>query len=300
MNRSIKTFNSPPRGRRAFTLLEVIVGIGLIGLVMTGIYSVAAASLKLANDVTFRQQHEMHLHSFLSVMRRNIEDIPGNARISMEPPAGAGGVLRSEIVLEDYPLAFSWARVAAGSKRVLVISDKDPRGGTQVRIRYLDADEAQVHSEQGSIPDDGGRGIVLIDGLKSVRWRFFNPRTRSNDPEESWEEDWVRPNERPSLVEMTIEFFDESEPLRSVFWIPVVANPEAVVRGVQNGNRNQGVVRPGGGGVQPPDGATGTVVPDRAGGRVDGRSPRRVQGAAPRTGAPRVGGPLPSIPNGNR
>lgn len=296
MNHSIKAPNSDASSPRAFTLLEVIIGIGLIGLVMTGIYSVAAASLKLSNDVTLRQQREMHLHSFVSVLRRNIEDIPGNAKISMESPAGAGGVLSSEIVLEDYPLAFSWARVAAGSKRVLIISDKDPRGGTRIRIRYMSAEEAENHKEQGTIADDDGMGIVLIDGLKSVRWRFFNPRTRTEDPEEAWEEDWVRPNERPSMVEMNVEFYDGSEPLRAVFWIPVVLNPETVVSGTQNGNRSGG--RPGGGVVQPPDSGAGTVRPPSTGGGSTA-PPKRVQGGS-RGGGRGTGTPLPFLPGGSR
>ncbi len=258
MNHSIKTPDSLPAAARGFTLLEVIIGLGLVGLVMTGIYSVAAASLKLSDDVVRRQQGEMHLHSFFSVMRRNIESMPGNARISMEPPAADGGVLRSEIVLEDYPLAFSWAGVAAGSKRVLIVSDKDPRGGTQVSIHYLNAEQADAHEQGGGFSGDDGASIVLMDGLKSVRWRFFNPRARARDPEESWEEDWVRPNERPSLVEMNIEFYDGSEALRAVFWLPVVVDPETVARGSQGGNR-----RTRRSGVRPPanGGTPGSVVP---------------------------------------
>lgn len=267
MNPSIRT----PNKRSAFTLLEVVFGVMIASMVITGIYATAVGCLRLANKVTIRQQDEMHLHSLLGVMRRNIEDIPGNAKISMEPPEGLGGALRSEIVLEDYPLAFSWAGVAAGSKRVLIISEKDPRGGTQIRVRYLNEEEAEEHADQGRISDEDGVGLVLIDGLKSVWWRFYNQRT------EEWEEDWVRPNERPSLVEMNIEFYDDSEPLRSVFWIPVVVNPETVVRGVQGGQR--GGVRPppggGNGGVRQPPGREnggvrrppGAVQPGGGGGR---------------------------------
>ena len=56
--------------RRGFTLLEVILGIGIASLVLTGIYATAVGCLRLSNRVTDRQQLEMHLHSFLGVMRR--------------------------------------------------------------------------------------------------------------------------------------------------------------------------------------------------------------------------------------
>ena len=69
-------------------MIEVVVGIGLAGMVLTGIYTIAAGAIRLGNGITEHQQAEMHLHSFLGVMRRNIEGLPGNANISMEPPEG--------------------------------------------------------------------------------------------------------------------------------------------------------------------------------------------------------------------
>ena len=248
------------RRRGGFTLIEVVVGIGLAGMVLTGIYTIAAGAIRLGNGITEHQQAEMHLHSFLGVMRRNIEGLPGNANISMEPPEGMGGGLRSEIVLEDYPLAFAWAGVPAGFSRVLIISDRDPRGGMRIRIRYLNEEEAQIHAEGGAV-DDEGLGITLIDGLKSVWWRFFNQRTaNAGNLDEAWEQDWVRPNERPSLVEMNIEFYDSSEPLRAVFWVPVVVNPETVVRGIQCGSGSVGGSGGRGGVVRPPGSGGGAPV----------------------------------------
>jgi len=279
----------------------------IASIVIYGIFKTAVGCLDLSSAVTERQQKEMHLHSMLGVLRRNIEDIPGNARISMESPDDTGG--RSEIVLEDYPLAFSWAGVAAGSKRILIISDKDARGGSQIRIRYLNAEEAQIHAEGNEISEDDALGIVLMDGLKNIWWRFYNQRTAdanqrtgdSGSAEEAWEEDWVRPNERPSLVEMNVEFHDGSEPLRSVFWIPVVVNPETVVRSIQSGGNRSSGARPGGGsgggrgdergdrpGVQLPPGAGGV-------GRIPGATrPSGGRGDRPSGGSSGSRGGRPS------
>ena len=294
MNHSTRTTGNLKTAASGFTLLEVILGIMIASIVIYGIFKTAVGCLDLSNAVTVRQQKEMHLHSLLGVLRRNIEDIPGNAKISMEPPDETGGI--SEIVLEDYPLAFSWAGVAAGSKRVLIISERDARGGNQISIRYLNAEEAQIHAEGGGLAEDEGLGIVLMDGLKNVWWRFYNQRTAdanqragdSDSVEEAWEEDWVRPNERPSLVEMNIEFYDGSEPLRSVFWIPVVVNPETVVRGIQSGGGRTSGGSSGGG--------------NRAGGPGNERgNDRRVQlppGASRPSSPARPSGGSPGRPSG--
>jgi len=246
---------------RAFTLLELIIGIGLIGVVLTGVYKVASASIMLSDKVLTRQHDDMHMHSFMSVMKRNVEDIPGNAKIHMEPPQGLGGVVRSEIGFEDYPLAFSWAGVAAGSKMIFIVSGPDNalQGASKIEIRYLNQEEAEIYLENGSLSDDMGMNIVLMSGLKSVTWNFFDQRDKE------WKEDWSRedhPNDRPSMVYMEIAFLDESEPIRSYYWVPTVEDPAAVARATQSGNSR---------GTRSTSGSRGNDSRDRRGDSADGR-----------------------------
>lgn len=248
----------------AFTLLELIIGIALIGIVLTGVYKIASASIMLSDKVLTRQHDDMHMHSFMSVMKRNIEDIPGNAKINMEPPQGLGGVVRSEIVFEDYPLAFSWAGVAVGSKMICIVSGPDNalQGATKIEIRYLNREEAEIYVENGSLSEDMGMSIVLMSGLKSVTWNFFDQRDKE------WKEDWGRedhPNDRPSMVYMEIAFLDDSEPIRSYYWVPTVEDPAAVARATQSGNsRGNGRT----------SGSRGNDSRDRRGDSADGRGGR--------------------------
>ena len=58
-----------------FTLLELIVGIGLLGIVLTGVYKVASKSIELSENVLVRQHDNLHMHSFMGLLKRNIEDI---------------------------------------------------------------------------------------------------------------------------------------------------------------------------------------------------------------------------------
>lgn len=241
-----------------FTLLELIVGIGLIGIVLTGVYKVASKSIELSENVLVRQHDNLHMHSFMGLLKRNIEDIPGNAKINMEPAELQSGVARSEIALVDYPLAFSWAGVSAGSKIVFIVSgpDKSLEGASQIEIRYLNQEEAEIYEERQSLPDDLGMGIVLMNELKNVTWKFYDQRNKE------WVDQWSAedyPNQRPSMVYMEISFLDESEPIQSYYWIPTVEDPATVARATQSGNTRgnssssgrgsndrRGVVRPDG------------------------------------------------------
>ena len=63
MNQCIRTTASPEtdqqkRNTRGFTLLEVILGLGLITMLIGGIYSIPTASLQLSNTVLENQQED--------------------------------------------------------------------------------------------------------------------------------------------------------------------------------------------------------------------------------------------------
>ncbi|MFT4550313.1 MAG: type II secretion system protein J [Verrucomicrobiales bacterium] len=230
MNHSIKPTakqRAADRSQAGFTLLEVTIAFALFTFLIGGIFKIADASFQVSAKVTEKGQQEMHVAAFFDLMRRNFSSMPGNGKVTMAIPNSVGSSgYNTEIVMKDYPLAFSWGGVAAGSEKVLIVSEKDPLGGTQIRIRYLNEEESEAHDNDG-LGDDEGQSLVLIAGIKSMYWQFFD------QTEEEWIEEWDEENRRPSLVELNVEFFSLSEPIRAVFWIPVVANPESVVRGAQ-------------------------------------------------------------------
>ena len=301
MRHYIKTAKSLRKANRGFTLLELIVAIGLIGVVLTGVYKVASKSIELSDNVLIRQHENMHMHSFMGLLKRNIEDIPGNAQINMEPAQMQSGVARSEIALVDYPLAFSWAGVSAGSKIVFIVTgpDKSLQGASQIEIRYLNQEEAEVYEERQSLSDDLGMGIVLMNGLKNVTWNFYDQRNKE------WVDNWSveeYPNQRPSMVYMEISFLDDSEPIQSYYWIPTVEDPASIARATQSGNSGgnrassgrgsndrRGVVRPDGSrsrGDQGRNESRGTP----SGGRGPSRPPTSANGRSPASSSGLPGG----------
>jgi len=301
MRHYIKIAKDPEKADRGFTLLELIVGIGLIGVVLTGVYKVATKSMELSDNVLTRQHENMHMHSFMGLLKRNIEDIPGNAKINMEPAQMQSGVARSEIALVDYPLAFSWAGVSAGSKIVFIVTgpDKSLQGASQIEIRYLNQEEAEVYEERQSLSEDLGMGIVLMNGLKNVTWNFYDQRNKE------WVDNWSveeYPNQRPSMVYMEISFLDDSEPIQSYYWIPTVEDPATIARATQSGNSggsraSSGRGSNGRGGVVRPDGSRSRGDQGRnesrgrsSKGRGPSRPPTSANGRSPSSSSGLPGG----------
>lgn len=268
------TARSTATGERGFTLLEVILGLGLISMLIGGIYSIATASLQLSNSVLENQADDMHMHAFVNLLRRNIQSLPGNGKISMEEPGTTGGIYESAMVFDDAPLAFSWGAVAAGSKKVILTTEKDARGGLQFRVRYLNEEETESY-ESGNLGKNDGISLILIDGLRGVRWDFYNQQT------DEWLPEWIEPNQRPTMIALSMDFYAVTEPMRTVFWLPTVADPAQITQTAGQ--------TPGGTGGQPQPGAGGVTLPPGAGG-----------GGPPGAGDGRRGGGQNGGQNGGR
>ncbi|CAN5248463.1 hypothetical protein BH23VER1_BH23VER1_32250 [soil metagenome] len=211
----------------AFTLIEVVIAMSLIALLVGGIYAVAQGAFRVSNEVVRAQQRSMLVHSFVELCRRNFEAMPGNGQVELVSEGGAGQFL-TQLIFTDYPMAFTWSGVAAGSAEVIMLTEPESRGSLRVKLQYLDPEEAEKR-RAALAPGDLGTSLELLSGVRVLQWRFYDPRT------EEWETEWVDASRRPTLVELNLEFYDASDPVRAVFWIPTVANPEQVVQGAQAG-----------------------------------------------------------------
>lgn len=214
-------------GKHGFTLLEVVLAMALIALLVGGIYGVARGAVQISSKVVRNQQRSMTVHSFLELCRRNFETMPGNAKIELISEGSVGQFL-TELVITDYPLAFTWTGVPAGSAEVIMKTEKETSGSIRVVLQYLNEEEAEDR-ENALGSRDFGVKLTLLNEVKLLQWRFWDPRT------EEWEVEWVDNARRPSLVELNLEFYDAEEPLRSVFWIPTMADPEQLTQAIPGG-----------------------------------------------------------------
>ena len=247
--------------RSGFTLIEVLLALALLGMLTTGIFAVQRGAMQVSNEVTTRQLQTLRMHSFCELLRRNYEQLPGNARVILTPTGGANSGL-SEVAFVDYPLAFSWPGVPAGSKTVIFRAERSITGfGTQAALLYLD-EEQSTDYEQGRLNENTAMArLTLIDGLRTLTWRFFD------DSKQEWVYEWERTNtRRPSFVELGLEFLDGQDPVRLVFWIPTVANPQTFTQAAGGGGAGGGGAGGGGEGGPPGGGPPPGAGPGGPGG----------------------------------
>ncbi|MGY8688084.1 MAG: PulJ/GspJ family protein, partial [Verrucomicrobiales bacterium] len=225
---------------QGFTLLEIVLGMAILGLIVSGIYAVAMGTVELSNAVSESQNEEIRLHNFLRLLRRNFERVPGNAGVTMMPVSG-GGFTESDIVFYNYPLAFYWPSVPAGSARVVLMSKKSSRGGMDVGLLYLDEEAPEDFRSSmggglgGSANGGPGLWLNLLSEVTMFQWTFFD-ETLGEAGE--WVELWEDPEKRPGIVRLELLFYGQGldEKVESIFWIPNMVNPEQLAsQGQQQG-----------------------------------------------------------------
>ncbi len=305
-NRRLSPLRRGPRGRDqgfaamargGFTLIEVLLGLALFGILTGGIFSVQRGAMEVSKEVTERQGKTMRMHSFCELLRRNFEALPGNAKVVLLPVGGAQSGL-SDVAFTDFPLAFTWPGVPAGSNSVIFRTARADSGvGLQASLLYLDEEQTADYEADKLDERKVLAKLNLMEGILTLNWRFFNDSTQE------WEVEWLRTQTlRPSFVEMTLTYLDGQDPVRLVFWIPQMVNPQTLAQGAGAGGAGAGgaplegppLNGPGGPppGADRPPGAGGPGGPraDRPRGGGGGGGGGRNFGAPPRGGAGGGGG----------
>ena len=245
--------DTAPRG---FSLFEVVIAMGLTGMLVGGVFAVGGGAVKMSRKVTRAQHTAMQQYAFTELVRKNFEQMPGNAQV-LYPEAGGG---ESELILSEYPLAFNWPGVPAGYQEVILRTARESRGSLKIVLQYLNEEEAEERSSNPigtATPEDLGVSLSLMDNVRALQWEFWDTRT------EEWEVQWEDPSRRPSLVALNLELFDSGEQLRSVFWIPTSANPQQFTSSFSQSaaETNQGTAdNPANPGTAPSTGANSPVT----------------------------------------
>ncbi len=245
-----------------FTLLEVMLAVGLMSILIGGIFSVQRGALLISVDVTTSQEEAMRMSSFAELLRRNCEQAPGNSKVHLIIPRGGNG--SSELYFKDYPLAFAWSGVSAGSKSVILRMEQNKARKFSAVVLYLD-EEAAKDYENGSLDEKAVdratgmprvRRLELMDGIESMLWEVIDDTVAATNnlgtDKEEWFPEWpLDKTKRPSRIRFKLDMVDSSEPLALTFWIPSMVSPEQFANG---GGGAGGGGAGGGGGLTPQPG----------------------------------------------
>ena len=233
----------PARPRHSgFTLLELVLAMGLLVIIIGMVFGTARTSLALGNTIVKSQNEEMLHQAFFELLSRRFSALPGNTRLNLTVEDSSSHYL-SDLTLQNVPLSFTWGGQERIAKAVQISTVKQRSGFLNIVLKYYEDEVLEgSESEFGSsaIAPEPFAEIVLLEDVAYFEWRMLDGRTME------WQYDWDVQGRLPLQVELTMAIGARGEEIRQIFWVPPKQNPEVIMRQMAQGGGNGGTGSDGG------------------------------------------------------
>ncbi len=269
----IKPYQKSKLRRRGFTLLEVIVALGLMGMLIGMIFRVARSSMQLSQAVVVEQAATMERNAFFNLLKHHFEQIPGNAIVRLESyDSRNGGISRQLFTLtfQNVPMSFHWGETPMTAEAIELATVEQRDGFVDVVLRFYDV---KILEDTGAIVDEDAEPVAemtLIEDLWMCDCEVVDGRTLEYLTE------WDNNGQLPLQVKFYCRFEPTSDIVQQTFWVVPKQNPEVIFRQImqQNpagpadfpadgGGEIPTISVPGVGGGRPPSGGRATPTPGR-------------------------------------
>lgn len=279
----------PVGNQRGFTLLEVVLAIGLLAMLVGMIFALASQNIALGNAVVSDENRVSEEGALFSLLEKRLSSLPGNARLQLISE-DSGEQYLSELTIQGVPLSFSWGGSQMVAEAVQLTTERRRDGFLDIVLKYY---EHEILSETTEVGETGAgmvdqepfATVVLMEDVYIFEWKVLDGRTLE------WDYQWDLAGRQPLQLELAYQrdlYPQPPAPLRHIFWITPKQDPAVMMRQFQQG----GI---GGGGGGPGDGDDGDGDGDGPGGDGPGGGP---PGGGGRGGRGGQGGPPPGMQGG--
>lgn len=199
------------QSKAAFTLLEVIMAMALIGLILGGVYGIANGAMQLSKSMSTARVAETRISNFVTQWRDYLETMPPGIQLT----AGAEKVTRGAsghlfIVGGHMPFVWNRALKLADAVEFGVVRNRESKDLSLV-VRHL------KRTEKARTPDDFTTlsELPILEGLKQMQWQFYEP------VEKKWFASWD-PKKRlqpPLYMKLKFAFTTDPREHEYTFWI---------------------------------------------------------------------------------
>lgn len=234
-----------------FTLLEVVVAMGIFIIISGMVLKTASTSLALGNTIVETQNEEMLHQAFFELINQRFSSLPGNTRFDLTMERSGGHYL-SDLTLQNVPLSFSWGGETKVAKAVRLSTVKRRSGFLDVVLYYYEnevLEDAASSFGSTATSKEPFAEIVLLTDVQYFEWRALDGRSME------WQDEWDIQGRMPLQMELLVKFGAQGEEIRQIFWIPPKQNPEILMRQMaQSGGGDTGGGAGGGGNPNIPGG----------------------------------------------
>jgi prepilin-type N-terminal cleavage/methylation domain-containing protein len=202
-----------PAARSGFTLLEVILALGILAMLSGAVYSIAVAAMEATKATLEQQASVRRLESFVRVTRDAFLNLPSEGRIQLRITRSQSGAPVPEMVFEEAAGVFGIPSLGGGS---LILAARPRADGSRtMSILRVPKNVQGVELDRLSA---SGAWIPLIPRVERVKWTFFFNG--------EWREEWPEGTGRPLAVRLQMDYLDlPGKSVDAQFWIPPLQAP---------------------------------------------------------------------------
>jgi hypothetical protein len=196
---------------RGFTLIEVVVSMGILALLAASVYAIVGSSITASRIAMDQQLVLRRVDAFLTVTRDAFLNLPAEGSVSYEIGKGAGGQAEQRITLRKARNLFGLPSLGGGS---LVLAARPQSDGTRtITLLRIPPNTQPLDITHALMAP----GTPLLPGVTKPRWSFFATG--------NWTEEWPEGSPRPSLVKLQFELKDLPDPIEAIFDVPPLVAP---------------------------------------------------------------------------
>ncbi len=214
----------------AFSLLEVVIALVILGMISTTLFAIIRGSVKGAGDIERLQRENDQINRFLELCRYTLQSLPVSATLTLTLIDSNVNDGPQELGIAGVPTCFAFGPNPVSYQETLIglrpdlvqptADDGTPRYNLSISradiIPQTSDNEMVIQqaAEALNVADEQGRyWMPLLPNVANLHWRFFKEST------DEWLDEWSESN-LPDLIEIQLLMQGRITPLRLVFALP--------------------------------------------------------------------------------
>jgi len=210
------------------TLIEVMVALGVMCILVSGIFFVVQTSLKTVIMVDTAASRQDEITNLVDILRNGFRNLPVRTQIVAKPLV-QDGTEQIVLVFRDAPGFLSWLSEKEADNLIVLLAFRRDDEGAGWRVcmkRFVppehfsenEFDAKKLLALGAKIP-----WLERVGDFRRVGVRFFDAE------KDEWLDAWNNPKERPSLIELKLvsEKVRDARSESSVLWVPPVRSEVA-------------------------------------------------------------------------
>jgi prepilin-type N-terminal cleavage/methylation domain-containing protein len=196
-----------------FTLLEVIVAMGILGLLSASLLLIFRSSLELSNTILSTQEKNLHRREMEAHIERHLYALTNESRISLSIDGGRSNV--QSLIIDRPSHYFSFAGKDNLARKTIFTGDFNKKGLLNIlQLSFaVDREEEQIDSSNDN--DNFDKKTTLFRDLIALEWYFFD------ETKGEWVSEWDASMGNPKRIRFGYQHVDDEIMYYKQIWLQV-------------------------------------------------------------------------------